>query len=215
MRNQVIKKILEEKIIAIIRGIYNDDALNLVNALFKGGISLVEMTFQQSNPETYRDTIRSISTINDYFKGDVIVGAGTVLNVEQVNMAASVGAKYILSPNTDENVINRTRELGLVSIPGAMSPTEIVCAHNYGADIVKVFPANELGCGYIKAIHTPISHIYLMAVGGINEKNARSFIDAGAIGVGVGSSLFNTNYMKMKKYDNIANIAKLLVDNIR
>lgn len=215
MRELVIQKILNDKIIAIVRGVYGDAVLNLVEALYKGGISLVEIAFKQDKPESFPDTAKTIKAINDNFSGNVFVGAGTVLTTEQTDMAYEAGAKYIISPNTDANVIHKTRNLGLVSIPGAMTPTEIVFAHNCGADFVKVFPSSELGTGYFKSVFSPISHIKLLAVGGINEKNARSFIDAGVTGLGIGGNLVNKNYIASGDFDKITELAMTYVKTIR
>jgi 2-dehydro-3-deoxyphosphogluconate aldolase/(4S)-4-hydroxy-2-oxoglutarate aldolase len=154
------------------------------------------------------------SEIAEEFEGRMLVGAGTVTTPELVEMAADAGAKYIISPDTNLDVIRRTLKYGLVSIPGAMTPTEIMAAHNAGADFVKLFPSGNLGVDYIKAIRAPISHIRLLAVGGINENNIRQFLDAGMCGAGIGSNLVNGRWIENAEYDKIANAAKMLVSAI-
>jgi 2-dehydro-3-deoxyphosphogluconate aldolase/(4S)-4-hydroxy-2-oxoglutarate aldolase len=214
MRDYIIEQIEKSKIIAIVRGIEKNKILNVAEALCEGGIRLMEITFNQKNPEKFPDTTEAIKTIAEEFEGRMLVGAGTVTTPELVEMAADAGAKYIISPDTNLDVIRRTLKYGLVSIPGAMTPTEIMAAHNAGADFVKLFPSGNLGVDYIKAIRAPISHIRLLAVGGINENNIRQFLDAGMCGAGIGSNLVNGRWIENAEYDKIANAAKMLVSAI-
>lgn len=185
-----IKKIIDEnKIIAIIRGVQNDVLIPLVETLYTGGIRLVEVTVNQSgDPKTTADAIYSLC---EKFDGRVEIGAGTIMNKTQADIVIEAGAKYIISPNTDETVIKYTKERGLISIPGAFTPTECAEAYSYGADYVKVFPAGSIGASYIKAIAAPLSHIPFLAVGGITHENITDYLNAGACGVGIGGALTN------------------------
>ena len=115
----------------------------------------------------------------------------------------------------NEAVIARTRELGMVSMPGALTPTEIVKAYNAGADIVKVFPIGNLGAGYLKAVKAPLSHIPMAAVGGVNEKNAADFIKAGAAGLGVGGNLVNKEWIANGEWDKITALAQAFTDAVK
>ena len=130
-------------------------------------------------------------------------------------MAADAGAKLIISPDTNKNIIEKTKNLGLVSIPGAMSATEILTAYNYGADYIKVFPAAELGSGYIKAIKGPINHVPLMAVGGININNVKEYMNVGMAGVGIGGKLVQKNLIEEQKFDEIKQAARELVQEVK
>ena len=112
---------------------------------------------------------------------------------------------------TNEAVIRRTRELGMVSIPGALTPTEVMTAHKAGADFVKLFPAGCFGPGYVKAVKAPLSHIKLLVVGSIDENNLASFLSAGAAGAGVGGNLVNKAWVEAGQYDKITEVARLLV----
>ena len=132
--------------------------------------------------------------------------------VELVELAASAGAKYIISPDVNVDVIRRTRELGMVSLPGAMTPTEVMTAHNAGADFVKLFPVGNLGIPYVKAIRAPISHVKLLAVGGVNEDNVADFLHAGLVGAGVGGNLANKKWIEAGEYHKITETARKLVD---
>ncbi len=212
-REEVINKILDKKIIAIIRGYQTDTCLRLAEALYNGGISLIEITFNQSEPETFSITANSIQAISEHFRGDIMIGAGTVLTQKQVDMATEAGAKYIISPNADPKIISYTRNLDLVSIPGALTPSEIIIANQAGADFIKLFPVGNLGSAYIKAIKAPISHINLLAVGGINEKNIKEFLSTGVVGVGVGGNLTNKEWIQNGEFDKITNLAKQYVCN--
>ena len=214
-REEVIQRILDEKIISIIRGVDPEQALKAAEALYAGGISLVEVTFNQAKPESFEDTAKAIRAIKEQLDGKVLVGAGTVTSVELVEMAAQAGASYIISPDTDAAVIGRTRELGLVSLPGAYTPTEAKQAHNAGADFVKLFPCIGDAQAYLKAIRAPLSHIRFLAVGGVTADNAKSFLQAGAVGLGVGSSLVNPKWADANEYYKITEEAKRFVANIR
>jgi len=209
-RETVIQEILNKKLIAIIRGAREEQALAAVRALADGGVSLVELTFNQTKPETFAGTANAIRNIRDCLGDRVTVGAGTVISVEQVELAAQAGASYIISPDTDEAVIRRTRELGLVSLPGAYTPTEAKQAHNAGADFVKLFPCLD-GPEYLKAILAPLSHIRFLAVGGITAENAKAFLQAGAAGLGVGGGLVNKKLLDAGDYIRIKENARRFI----
>ena len=215
MNQTVINEILKNKIIAIIRGIYGEDCRNLAQALYQGGIRLMEVTFDQAKEHTYADTQQAIRMIREQMNGKVLVGAGTVTSVELVELACQAGAQYIISPNTDVTVIRRTKELGLVSIPGALTPSEAQTAHMAGADFVKLFPTSQLGAGYIKAVRGPLNHIRLLAVGGVDQHNASSFLRAGAVGVGVGGNLANREWVQAGRFDDITNLAREYVEAVQ
>ncbi len=206
--NDIKKMIDDNKIIAIVRGVDKSRVVDTVKALYTGGIRLVEVTFNQSSPTCIEDTVESIKMICEAMGDKVCVGAGTVMTVEQVEAAVAAGAKYMISPNTDEAVIRRTKELDAISIPGAFTPSEAVNAYKMGADYVKLFPAGILGTKYIKAVRAPISHIPVMAVGGVDTDNLQEFFAIGISGVGVGSSLVNTKLINAGKYDELTELAK-------
>lgn len=214
MREQIIKKVEENKIVAIIRGLGADEAVRTARALSEGGIKLIEVTFDQSRPEAFSVTTESIGRIKAELP-DVSVGAGTVLSPEQVDLAIDAGAEFIISPDVDEDVIRHTVARGAVSMPGAYTATEIKRAHNAGADFVKIFPCLEGAAAYIKAVRAPLSHIKLLAVGGVNADNCASFLKAGAVGVGVGGSLVNKEYIKNGEFDKITELAKTFVKNLK
>lgn len=214
MKNQIIKTIEQEKIIAIVRGVNPEDCLMTAKALYDGGIKLVEITFNQKSPELWEQTAQAISLIARELKDKICVGAGTVTSAELVDIAYKAGAKYIISPDTNEEVIKRCNQLNLVSIPGALTPTEALFAHRTGADFVKLFPVGNLGTSYVKALCAPLNHIKFLAVGGINENNAKDFMKAGAVGVGVGGNLANKAWIENGEFYKITELAKTFVQNI-
>jgi len=208
MREATLKKIREQKVIAIVRGQAPAVMEKLAAAMLAGGLDLIEVTFPQNNPDGWKDTAKSIHMLNTAFDGRIMAGAGTVLTIEQLHMACDAGARYIITPNTDERIIHETRRLGLVALPGALTPTEIVQAYNAGADAVKVFPVDSLGPAYIKAIKAPLSHIPLMAVGGVTDQNAAEYFRAGCVGVGVGGNLVNRQWIEAGEFEKITALAK-------
>lgn len=215
MKEHIIRKIEEEKIIAIVRGVGPEQCMKVANALYAGGIRLMEITYDQKNPSSFQATADAIEAIGKAYEGKMLVGAGTVTSTELVEMTARAGGKYIISPDVNVDVIRRTCELNMVSMPGAMTPTEVVVAHNAGADFVKLFPAGNLGIAYVKAIRAPISHVKLMAVGGINEKNIPEFLRAGICGVGVGGNLANKAWIEADEFEKIMETAKTMIAAIR
>lgn len=203
---EIMELIEQNRVIAIVRGMHPDQMAPLARALERGGIRMMEITFNQNAPETFQNTVNAIRTLSQNMR-DMAIGAGTVMTLEQLHMAADAGARYIISPDVNPALIAETKRLGLTSLPGAMSPTEIVTAWNAGADAVKVFPIGDLGVGYLKAIRAPLSHIPLIAVGGVNERNCADFLRAGAIGVSVGGQLVNREWIDAGEFYKIASLA--------
>lgn len=214
MREKIIKSIEENKLIAIIRGLSTETALKTAKALYSGGVKLIEVTFDQKCPEKFETTAESIRVIKAEIP-KIFIGAGTVLSPRQVDIADDAGAEFIISPDADEKVIGQTVKRGLVSIPGAYTATEIKKAHDSGADFVKIFPCLEGAAAYIKAIKAPLSHIKLLAVGGVNADNCALFLKAGAVGVGVGGSLINKDFVKNGEFDRITALAKTFIENLK
>jgi 2-dehydro-3-deoxyphosphogluconate aldolase/(4S)-4-hydroxy-2-oxoglutarate aldolase len=202
MLNKAIETIINSSgIIAISRGNYGEGLVRAAEALVKGGVKAVEVTFEQDkDPEITAEAIRSLV---DAFGEKIAVGAGTVLTAAQLQTAKQAGARYIVSPNSDEKLITETKRLGLGSIPGAMTPTEIVRASDAGADIVKIFPAGVLGPAYFSAVTTPLAHIRCAAVAGITPENIAAFKKAGACAFGISSTLFNKKLIASKRFDEI------------
>ncbi|MBQ1403456.1 MAG: bifunctional 4-hydroxy-2-oxoglutarate aldolase/2-dehydro-3-deoxy-phosphogluconate aldolase [Oscillospiraceae bacterium] len=203
-----LEYVKERKIVAIVRGLSPEYLIRLGHAFEEGGIGLMEVTYNQSAPETWKDTARGIEAVEKEFGDRLLVGAGTVITLEQVSMTYNAGGHYLVTPTTQPEIIRAGKALGLGLYPGAFTPSEILAAYDAGADAVKVFPASCLGPGYIKAIRAPLSHVPLMAVGGVNEKNAADFMKAGCVGLGVGGNLVNKEWIRDGEWEKITALAK-------
>lgn len=204
-----VKEFIEEKkVLAIVRGTYGEDLRKLSHALYQGGVRLMEVTFDQGDPDCVRKTTGAISMLRKDFGGELLAGAGTVLSAAQAEEAFQAGAEFILSPNTDPEVIRKTKELGMVSIPGAMTSTEIVRAYQCGADFVKIFPAGTLGIRYLKDILAPLNFIRLIATAGITEENFAEFLDVGCAGAGISGRLTDKQMIAEGAWDEFTRRAE-------
>lgn len=188
-----IEIIKQTGVAAVIRGATVDNIAVIGEALSKGGVKVLEITVE--TPGACAAIEKASLELND-----VLVGAGTVLDPETARTAIMSGAKFIFSPTINSKTIEMAKRYGVVSIPGALTPTEILSAYENGADLVKVFPANVFGPSYIKDIHGPLPQIPLITTGGISVANVGEYIKAGASGVGVGSSLVNTKKELSEQY---------------
>jgi 2-dehydro-3-deoxyphosphogluconate aldolase/(4S)-4-hydroxy-2-oxoglutarate aldolase len=181
----ILSRILQNKIVAIIRGMEPKNVMPIVQALYEGGIRNIEITLNSEN------AFELISELSVKMKDKMLIGAGTVLDMQSAEIAIAHGAQFIISPSVNIDVIKFVKKKNLVSIPGAFTATEIVSAYNEGADIIKVFPA--ISPQYIKDLRGPLTHIPLMPTGGININNIVAFQKAGAVAFGVGSSLVDAS----------------------
>ena len=212
MRDKIINSVLENKIIVIVRGVAQDKLIPLAQAMYEGGIRLLEITFSADGSTSDEATRDNIKMLVDHFGDRLHVGAGTVLTEKQVELVKEAGGKFIISPDTNERVIKRTRELSLVSMPGALTPTEIMRAHTAGADFVKLFPVSSLGAEYVKAVKAPLSHVKLLAVGGIHDKNMAEYIKAGVCGFGIGSNITDKALINAGEFEKITALARKYVN---
>ena len=215
MRDLVINTVKEEKLIVIVRGCAPDKLIPLARAMYEGGVRLIEITYSANGSISDEDTAKSIALLSKEFEGKMLVGAGTVLTEKQVELTKEAGGKFIISPNTDRAVIEKTRALSLVSMPGAFSPTEICDAYKYGADFVKLFPIAELPVSYVKAIRAPISHIPMLAVGGVDLDNIPEYLKVGICGFGIGSSITDKRMIEEGDFKGITALARKYVSLIK
>ena len=215
MEENILEAVRRYNITAILRGISEERLKNVVQALFDGGIRLLEVTFNQKSPSKLEDTARAIQWAKQCFGTELHVGAGTVMSPQEVLAAKQAGAEFILAPNVDEAVIRLAVAQGMCAIPGAMTPTEIAQAYAAGAEIIKLFPAGNLGLGYCKAVMAPLNHIPMIAVGGIDQYNLPSFLKSGFIGAGIGSSLTNRELIEKEDYAGLKALAEEFVNAAR
>ena len=208
MREQVIKTINEEKIIVIIRDIEKEKLIPLAEAMHHGGIRLLELTYSANGKVSDQDTADNIRMLATHFKDNMYIGAGTVLTKQQAELTYEAGGKFIISPDTCADVIAKTKELGMISIPGAFTPTELQMAHRAGADFIKLFPISKLGASYVKAVKAPLSHLKLLAVGGIDENNLSEYLKAGINGFGLGTNIVDKKKITENDWIGITELAK-------
>ena len=174
------------ELIAILRGLTRDRCVMVGEILIAEGFSKLEVPLNSPNP------METISKMQNRFGNSVIIGAGTVTNVSEVNELSNLGCQMIVSPNTDTAVINATKNKGMLSFPGAFTPSECFSAINSDADGLKIFPAFKLGVKGFKALKAVLpSNLKTYAVGGINEAHFSDWLDAGVSGFGIGSNLFH------------------------
>jgi 2-dehydro-3-deoxyphosphogluconate aldolase/(4S)-4-hydroxy-2-oxoglutarate aldolase len=152
-----------------------------------------------------------ISRLQQSHGDRMYIGAGTVLDLDDVQNAIEAGAQYIVTPNMDEDVIRYAAAKGAAVFPGAMTPTEIVKAWKAGATAVKIFPGASLGIGYIKELQGPLNHIPMVAVGGVSEDNIQDFLKVGCFAFGIGGSLINLKEIHSGNYAWVADKAKRLI----
>ncbi len=215
MRDKIIKSIENEKIIVIVRGVESEKLIPLAEAMYEGGIRLLEITYSANGKTSDEETAKNIKRLSEHFDGRMYIGAGTVLTEEQVELTYKSGGKFIISPDACPEVIKKTRELGLVSMPGALTPSEIQIAHKSGADFVKMFPITNMGIDYVKAVLAPLSHIKLLAVGGINENNIKDYLKAGVCGFGIGSNIIDKKALADNDYKAITELSKKYVSEVK
>ena len=215
MREQIIEAIRQQKLIVILRGVAKEKLIPLCEAMYRGGVRLVEVTYSADGSIPDRETAERIKMLATHFAGRMFIGAGTVLSEDQVRLTREAGGGFIISPDATPSVIRATREAGLVSIPGALTPTEIQSAHLAGADFVKLFPVTGLGADYIRAIRAPLSHIEMLAVGGIDLANIGIFLATGIVGVGIGAGITDRKLLQAEDYDGITELARRYTEALR
>ena len=206
-KSEVLRQITGTGIIPVVRAQSADEAMRAVEAIKEGGISVLEITM------TVPGAVKLIEAVARRHESDAIVGAGTVLDAETARLCILAGARFIVSPALDLETIACSRRYGVVALPGAMTPTEVLAAWRAGADLVKVFPAGSLGgAAYIKNLKAPLPQIEMVPTGGVSLKNARDFIRAGAAALGVGADLVDTTALREGNVSLITERAREFVE---
>ncbi len=203
----LVESIEKNKLMVAVRTAAPDDAYGAAAACIEGGVKFIEITFAVPEADS---VIRELSR-----DSRVSIGAGTILTIEDARKAVDAGAAYLVSPNLDEGIIRFTKEAGLVSIPGACTPTEIYRAFRAGGDIIKIFPFVQAGgLGFLKEIRGPLPFIRYMAAGGVNLGNMTDYLVAGASCILVGSSIIKRELVETKQWHAITDIAKSFVGRL-
>ena len=198
----------KHRAIAVIRSSEKELAWQMASAVATGGIQFIEITW---NTHKAAELIAQLRSEFPTFS----IGTGTLLNLEQLQQAIDCGAQFLFTPHTDVAMIKTAVDAGVPIVPGAFSPTEIVSAWQAGATCVKVFPISALGgAAYLKSLQGPLGHIPLIPTGGVTLENAKVFIDAGAIAVGLAGDLFPKHLVENRDWRAIVQIARNLAQNL-
>jgi len=206
---EVIRRIGEIGIIPVVRAASVDEANRAIEAICAGGIPIVEITMTVPN---------AISVIREVVQrrgGDVLIGAGTVTNAEQAESCVRAGAQFLVSPGLAPSVLSVARVHNRLAIPGALTPTELMNAHEHGVRLIKIFPCGSVGgAKYLKSLKGPFPHAQMIPTGGVNATNAADFIAAGAYALGVGADLVDAAALRDGNLEKISAGARELVQAV-
>ncbi len=208
-KTMLLERLVESGVIAVIRRIPEDRIEQVADSLVRGGVTALEITVDSES------AYASIATLSRRYQGRAIVGAGTVIDSESAVMAIKSGADFIFSPSLHQDVIRAALRYGKIAVPGVMTPTEMITAVEWGADLVKVFPAAALGVPYLKDVKAPFPHIPIIPTGGIDEHNAAAFIEAGAAAVGIGGKLLDRRAIAAGDFAVVEQSARTIVEAVR
>jgi 2-dehydro-3-deoxyphosphogluconate aldolase / (4S)-4-hydroxy-2-oxoglutarate aldolase len=204
-----LQRVLDHKIVAVIRAENGDLLVDVAESLLAGGVEVMEVTF------TVPRATRVLEKVADRIGSRILLGAGTVLDTETCRAAILAGAEFIVSPAVNVDVIELCKRYSKPVMPGAMTPTEVVTAWQAGADIVKIFPSEITGPKYLKALHGPLPHIRLMPTGGVNLETAAEFLRCGACALGIGSSLVDPKVVASGDLKKIETLARQYVQIVK
>lgn len=193
----VIEQLTAAPIVPILRKVPYEKSAAIVNALIEGGVTSIEVTMESDRAEEIiAETVHAHGN-------RVLVGAGTVLNVDDCRRAIEAGAQFIVTPALDEEVVTYAVEQGVPIIPGVFTPSEMMRAINLGAEAIKLFPASVVGPAFIKDVKGPLGHIPIMTTGGITLETAADYIGAGAAAVGTGSALLKKELIASSDWEGL------------
>lgn len=204
-----LARILDGGIVAVVRAASGDRLVDVAEALLAGGVAAIEITF------TVPDVVAVLQRVASRLGDRIVLGAGTVLDPETARAAILAGARFVVSPVTSRRLIRLCRRYGTLCFPGALTPTEILAAWEAGADVVKVFPSELTGPGYLRAVRAPLPQVRLMPTGGVTLDNAGQYIEAGACALGVGGSLVESRALAEGNLDRITELAGRFVAAVR
>ena len=209
-KREIFNRMVSEGLIPVIRVSSAAEAIDVAHAIKEGGVTLIEITMSVPG------AMEAIKELSRKYRDDIIMGAGTILDPETGRAALLAGAQFIVTPTLNLDLIQLAHRYSAVIVPGAMTPTEILTAWNAGADMVKVFPAAQLGGPeYIRALRGPLPQILYVPTGGVNLQNAGAFIKAGSTALGVGGELVDKKAVKEKKFNIITDNTRAFLKTIR
>lgn len=207
--SELLSLVRRHRIIVALRGIPGGEMTATAKALWAGGVRMLEVTFDQTDPDCIRKTPAAIAAIREELGEKLLVGAGTVLTPAQAEAAVKAGAAYLLSPSYDPQVLSAAQSLDVELIPGVFTPSEAATAYNAGAALVKLFPGGALGLPYIKNLAGPLGHIPLLPMGGVDLDNLEEFLSQPNVaGVGIGSAIAKPALVKAGDFDALRELAR-------
>jgi 2-dehydro-3-deoxyphosphogluconate aldolase/(4S)-4-hydroxy-2-oxoglutarate aldolase len=208
-KETILNEILKAKVVAVLRIKEPDKLKKVIDAIYKGGITALEITM------TVPNAIQLIEKMSKEFEENIVLGVGSVLNKSVAEDAIKAGAKYVVSPVLKKEIIETSHKFDVPAMPGCFTPTEIQTAYECGADIIKVFPADIVGMAFFKAVLAPLPHLKLMPTGGVSLTNVGDWLNAGACAVGIGSALLDKKAIKDENYSVLTKNAKIIMENIQ
>lgn len=206
---EVLEKVKTLGVVAVIRGPSPDLTVKMVQALIEGGVTGIEITYSTPNAE---DVVR---TLAGRFGDEILLGMGTLTKPEQAECAKDAGARFLVSPVCEPILVNSMIATGLLTMAGAMTPTEVLQAYNLGTDVVKIFPGSLGGPAYVKALKGPFPYIPMMPTGGVSSANVADWFKAGVVAVGAGSELCPPQLAKEGKFAEITRLAAEFVQVVK
>ena len=206
---QIIQRLLDPGIIAIIRADSSDQLLHVAQALLAGGVRAMEVTMTTPN------ALQVITEVTARYGDDVLMGVGSVLDPETCRAAILAGAEFVVTPVTKPEIIRMSNRYGKPIASGAFTPTEALLAHESGADFIKIFPADQVGPGFIKNILAPLPMLQIIPTGGVTPETAAAFLAAGSVALGAGSSLVSRDILQNQAWDQLTERARTFVAAVR
>ncbi len=209
-KQEVLRRVAEVGVVPVVRASSSEEAMQVVEAIKAGGVPVLEITM------TVPRAVRVIEQVADRYGGEVVVGAGTVLDAETARACILAGATFVVSPSLNVATIELCRRYSVAVMPGALTPTEVVTAWQAGADVVKVFPCGALGgAKYLKSLKAPLPQVEMIPTGGVSLQTAGEFIEAGALALGVGADLVDTKAIREGRPEKVTEAARAYVAAVR
>ena len=206
---EIIQRLLDPGIVAIIRADSSDQLMHVAQALFDGGVTAMEVTMTTPN------ALDVIGNVTAHFGGKVLMGVGSVLDPETARAAILAGAEFVVTPVTKPEVIRICNRYGKPIASGAFTPTEALLAHESGADFIKLFPADQVGPGYIRNLLAPLPMLQIIPTGGVTPETAGDFLKAGCVALGAGSALVSKDILQTHDWKQLRERAEAFVRAVR
>ena len=207
-RTELVNEMKDNGVVAVVRTKHPDKLLKIAEAIYDGGVKFIEITM------TVPNALKMIEQVRNSVRDDIIIGVGSVLASDTAQKAIDSGAQFVVSPIFNKDIIDTVHKNNIPAMPGTFTPTEMLNAHQCGADIIKVFPADILGMKFFKGVKAPMPELNLMPTGGVTLDNAGDWIRAGACAVGVGTALLDVQAIEENNYKKLTENARRIVNSI-